>query len=328
MRSARLRSLAKINLDLRVLHKNADGFHEMRTVFHTISLADRLDVEFEASRSTQIGIEDSAAIPDNLVVRAARSVLDALRITARVQFRLTKNIPMGGGLGGGSSNAAAVLLALPVLTGRSLPIEKLLELAAKLGSDVPFFLLGGAAVGIGRGTEIYPLADLDEELLLVIAPDVSVSTGPAYQALNRSADPIKWSSGIHGFEKICWAFERSGSAAEAIQASANDFEASVFRQHPVLRKMKSKLSALSAGARMTGSGSAIFGLFRTSEERTRAEKELRGDPLFRNSRFFSAELVRRRKYQRLWRRQLQEHLIAGDNSWPPRSRYAKIALQN
>ena len=323
IRSASLPSLAKINLDLRVLHKNPHGFHEMRTVFHTISLADRLDVEFEASPRTQIGIEDSAAIPDNLVVRAARSVLGALRTTARIRFRLTKKIPMGGGLGGGSSNAAAVLLALPVLAGRALPLEKLLELAADLGSDVPFFLLGGAVVGIGRGTEIYPLADLDDEPLLLIAPGVHVATGPAYQALNRTADPGKWSSGIRSFEKTCWTFERSGSAAEGIQVSANDFEASVFRQHPNLRKLKAKLSVLSAGARMTGSGSAIFGLFHSLEERRHAEKELRDDPLFRNCRFFRAELVRRSKYQRLWRRQLQEHITGNDDSWPPRSGYAK-----
>ena len=126
-RRARLRSLAKINLDLRVLHRNPDGFHEMRTVFHTISLSDLLEVEYVASRRTEIDIEDSAQIPDNLVVRAARLALDALRMNARVQFRLTKRIPMGGGLGGGSSNAGAVLLALPVLAGRIRAEEKLLS---------------------------------------------------------------------------------------------------------------------------------------------------------------------------------------------------------
>jgi 4-diphosphocytidyl-2-C-methyl-D-erythritol kinase len=322
-RRARLRSLAKINLDLRVLHRNPDGFHEMRTVFHTISLSDLLEVEYVASRRTEIDIEDSAQIPDNLVVRAARLALDALRMNARVQFRLTKRIPMGGGLGGGSSNAGAVLLALPVLAGRILPLETLLELAAGLGSDVPFFLQGGAAVGIGRGTEIYPLADLAEESLLLVAPGVHVSTGPAYQTLNRGSSPGAWMRSIQNFQSYVSELERAGSAVTASPISVNDFESSVFSQYPQLRRIRAKLSALGGGARMTGSGSAIFGLFSSDEKRRSAEKRLTADRTFRNSRFLNASLVRRSAYQQLWRRQLKEHITAADDSWPPRSRYAK-----
>ncbi len=133
-------------------------------MFQTISLADTIEIEFGARRSplskSRLSIDDAEGIPDNLILRAARAVLDAMGIAARVHFRLIKRIPMGGGLGGGSSNAAAVLLALPVLAGRDLPMETRLEIAASLGSDVPFFLLGGTALGVGRGTELYPLADL------------------------------------------------------------------------------------------------------------------------------------------------------------------------
>src|SRR6516162_3916918 len=136
VRRATLRSLAKINLDLRVLHKNPDGFHEMRTVFHTISLADTLHVEYQSARQTKVTLDDPAGIPDNLVTRAARAALNALRTNARAHFRLAKTIPMGAGLGGGSSNAAAVLLALPALAGRTLPSETLMQLATDLGSDV------------------------------------------------------------------------------------------------------------------------------------------------------------------------------------------------
>ena len=118
IRRATIKSLAKINLDLRVLHQRPDGFHELRTVFQTISLADTIDIEYEPARRTEISLDDPLAIPGNLVVKAAQAVLDALKIHARVHFRLRKKIPMGGGLGGGSSNAAAVLLALPVLAGR------------------------------------------------------------------------------------------------------------------------------------------------------------------------------------------------------------------
>src|SRR5437773_2208639 len=103
-RSVRLKSLAKVNLDLRVLHKRADGFHELRTVLQTVSLADTIEIEYQAARRTTLDLEDSLAIPDNLVLRAARAVLDAMKVHARIRFRLQKRIPMGGGLGGGSSN--------------------------------------------------------------------------------------------------------------------------------------------------------------------------------------------------------------------------------
>src|SRR5258708_40318718 len=154
-RRATLRSLAKINLDLRGRHKRADGYHELRSVFQPISLADTIEVEYQPARRTELTLEDALAIPDTLILRAARAVLDESRHAARVRFRLTKRIPMGGGLGGGSSNAAAVLLALPVLTGSAIPFDRLREIAVALGSDVPFFLTGGTAVGLGRGAELY-----------------------------------------------------------------------------------------------------------------------------------------------------------------------------
>ena len=139
IRSARLRSLAKINLDLRILHRRADGFHELRTVFQTVSLADIIEIEFEPARKTTLEIEDSLNIPDNLVLRAAQAALDAIKMHGHVRLKLRKQIPMGAGMGGGSSNAAAVLLALPVLAGKAIAYDKLLPLAAELGSDVPFF---------------------------------------------------------------------------------------------------------------------------------------------------------------------------------------------
>src|SRR5580700_5024130 len=110
--TASLRAFAKINLDLRVLHARADGYHEIRTIFHTVSLADRIDVEFTVARRTAIQIDGDVNIPDNLIMKATRLALETMRTSARVAFRLRKRIPMGAGLGGGSSDAAAVLLAL------------------------------------------------------------------------------------------------------------------------------------------------------------------------------------------------------------------------
>jgi hypothetical protein len=155
-RRVRVRALAKLNLDLRVLGKRPDGYHELRTIFQTISLADSLEIAFTPGRKTVVELQDSLAIPDNLVTRAAHLAMEAMGAGGCVEIRLTKRIPMGAGLGGGSSDAAAVLLALPVLAGRKLDLAKLSELGQQLGSDVPFFLLGGTAVGIGRGTNSFP----------------------------------------------------------------------------------------------------------------------------------------------------------------------------
>src|SRR4030095_15740590 len=148
-RRARVRALAKINLDLRVLGKRPDGFHELRTVFQTISLADTLEIAYTQARKTAISLVDELQIADNLVVRAARLVMQAMRATGQIEIRLTKRIPIGAGLGGGSSDAAAVLLALPALVGRHAELPMLCTLGEQLGSDVPFFLVCGHPVGIG-----------------------------------------------------------------------------------------------------------------------------------------------------------------------------------
>ncbi len=314
MKSLKIQALAKINLDLRILNKRPDGFHELRTVFQTISLADTIEINYEAARRTELTLDGNVDIPDNLVARAAHAVLDRTKTHARVRFRLTKRIPMGAGLGGGSSDAAAVLLALPILIGRRAPID---EIAAELGSDVPFFLEGGTALGIGRGTELYRLPDIAEEPILLVAPGIHVATGPAYAALGRGLTFTGLSTKINGFREFVCALSGKRRASQASALSENDFEAVVFRQYPKLQKIARKLRTAGAeGVRMTGSGSAIFALFRSIEERERARKVSDGDAI-------SARLVSRGAYQRLWRRQLRDHIIAGEDLWPPRSRYER-----
>jgi 4-diphosphocytidyl-2-C-methyl-D-erythritol kinase len=226
---------------------------------------------------------------------------------------------MGGGLGGGSSNAAAVLLALPVLIGRPLAAERI---AAELGSDVPFFLSGGAAVGIGRGTEVYEIPDLKPQPILVVSPGLHVATGPAYQALDlqmsRGLTGSDSSSKINEFQAFVRVLASGHSAGAASPFSTNDFEAVVFREFPQLQTIGRKLSKLAAGVRMTGSGSAIFALFGSRAKRDRAEAVLKGRHLV-----FPASLVSRAGYRRLWRRQLNEHLGGDESLWPLQSRYAK-----
>ncbi len=321
-RRARIKSLAKVNLDLRVLAKRPDGFHDLRTVFQTISLADSIDVQYEKSRKTAIFLQDDLGIPDNLINRAAHSVLDAMKLNARVTFTLKKRIPMGGGLGGGSGNAASVLLALPVLAGRVLPLESLMEIGAGLGSDVPFFLTGGTVMALDRGTELYALPDIAEEPVLLVSPAVHVATGPAYAALGRGLTFTALSSSINSFQAFVRALgdERSARAASAF--SANDFETVVFKQHPQLKKIAAKLRKV-GGVRMSGSGSTVFALFSSKEERARAKRLLDRDRVFGGCGIVEAELVSRKHYHRLWRRQLREHLNPSEVLWPPRSRYAQ-----
>ena len=180
--TVRLRSLAKINLDLRVLNKRPDGYHNLRTIFQTVSLADTIEIAYTPSRRLSIDLHSAIDIPGNLIIKAA----ELLAQPGHFDIRLTKRIPMGGGLGGGSSNAASMLLAIPVLTNKPVALERLLDLATQLGSDVPFFLLGGAALGLDRGTELYPLADLERYPTILITPPIHISTAEAYRKLNRT----------------------------------------------------------------------------------------------------------------------------------------------
>jgi 4-diphosphocytidyl-2-C-methyl-D-erythritol kinase len=308
-RQARVRALAKINLDLRVLGKRPDGYHELRTIFQTVSLADTLEIHFAPARKTSIELSDSARIPDNLVVRAAGLAMDAMRVTGRVSMQLEKRIPMGAGLGGGSSDAAAVLLALPVLAGRELPLETLCRIGQQLGSDVPFFLLGGTAAAIGRGTELFPLPDAPARAALIVAPDIHVSTAEAYRALSARLTSESQENKIFSFQTQTW--DVGGAAA-----GVNDFEAVVFERESRLAALKRKLSGAGASpAMMSGSGSALFGFFRDREAVGRARE------LFGSEKTFRISLVGRARYRGIWERALAPHIER--RVWPPRSRYMR-----
>lgn len=312
-RRARVDALAKINLGLKVLERRADGYHELRTVYQTISLADTIDVEFSPARRTSIELASEPEIAGNLVLSAARLAMDAMRACGQVRFRLKKRIPIGAGLGGGSSDAAAVLLALPALAGKRIPTGVLAQLAGELGSDVPFFLLGGAALGVGRGSEVYPLPELPRSRGLLVAPDIHVSTAEAYQALGRKLTFEPQGNMISSFQSWVWRSEAGVSGASGLLPSGNDFEPVVFRQYPRLRTIKTRLRKVGAEpAMLTGSGSALFGLFRTREK---LEAAL---PLFQKERVFRFVFVSRAGYRALWRRRLRPHIE--EELWPPQHR--------
>jgi 4-diphosphocytidyl-2-C-methyl-D-erythritol kinase len=313
VRRARVDAMAKLNLDLRVLYRRPDNYHELRSVFQTISLADRIEIAFTPARNTDVAIEDELHIPDNLVVRAANLVMAEPGPRGHVEFRLHKRIPMGAGLGGGSSDAAAVLVALPVLSGRAIPLARMIELAAQLGSDVPFFLLGGTAAGIGRGAELFPLPDSPTCHGIVISTGVHVSTAEAYTALGPGLTTESIQNKIVSFQSRLWSQEQLCEQA----GSRNDFETVVFRKHPRLASLKRRLLKLGGKpAMMTGSGSALFALFRSREEVSRAIQSIRGEV-----EVFPITLVSRRRYQTLWWKWLGEHM--DEKRWPPRSRYVR-----
>ena len=312
----RLRSLAKINLDLRVLHKRPDGFHELRTIFQTISLADRIEVEYQRGRA-KVELKSNIDIPGNLILKASDLVMRAARASGQLRIRLTKRIPMGGGLGGGSSNAAAMLLALPKLLNKKLPLEKLMELAAELGSDVPFFLMGGAAVGLGRGTELYPLPDVPASPGLLITPDIHSSTAAAYAALNRRPQDKLSAPIVNDFQSVV--LSACSPIPNPQSQPINDFETVVFHQHPQLKSIKGKLLKLGAWrAMMTGSGSALFGLFPSRELRDRAARLFFKD--FVREQVYPFTMVNRGRYRALWWRQLG--FSSEGKTWPPQDRYA------
>jgi 4-diphosphocytidyl-2-C-methyl-D-erythritol kinase len=307
--SARVRALAKINLDLRVLGKRPDGFHELRTIFQTISLADTLDIAFTKARRTEIVLDDALQIENNLVTRAARLAMEAMRITGRVEMRLMKRIPMGAGLGGGSSDAAAVLLALPAIAGRKIDLEKLSTIAADLGSDVPFFLLGGTAVGIGRGTELFPLPDAPPMAGVLVAPGVHVNTAQAYRDLSPRLTTDLQLNKMVSFQSLTW----DTSSLASVQ---NDFEEVVFEQHPELAALKKRLvRAGAAVSLMSGSGSSVYGLFR---DRNRIKHALEA---VGQKQAFRISLVSRVRYRAMWWRALAQHMKPG--LWPPQNRYSR-----
>ena len=274
--SVRLPAFAKINLCLHVIGRRPDAFHELRTIFQAIRLHDTL--ELARTKSAGISLEiDGAELspgPDNLVHRAIADISSKVGFRGGVHARLEKHIPIARGLGGGSSDAAAALIGMLRLTGAKLPLAALIEIAAGLGADVPFFLFGGRALAVNRGDEIYPLPDVPKRTILVVSPkDIGVSTKDAYQWVseeltNRSEPPKIW-----GFCALCWSRQGAGLS--------NDFEKPVFRRHPRLGEIRAGLlQGGAADAALAGSGSAVFGVFRNPARARRTARSFPEDSVF------------------------------------------------
>jgi 4-diphosphocytidyl-2-C-methyl-D-erythritol kinase len=252
-----VRARAKINLDLRILGRRPDGYHELRTIFQTLGWHDTVAVSRVQGPLTMTG--DASKMPldrSNLAWRAADALWAAAgsrREPSGARIAIVKRIPLQAGLGGGSSDAAAALVALNQLWNFGLSREELAAVARPLGADVAFFLTGGTALGLGRGDEIYPLADLPSHHVVVAWPAHGVSTVDAY----------RWFTEFHARRPGA---ERNGHPRgwdpAHLDASGNDLEAPVEAHRPEIRKIRRALVSGGARlARMSGSGSAVFGLF-------------------------------------------------------------------
>jgi len=269
-----IRAHAKINLDLRVLGTRADGFHELRTVFQAISLHDTIAC---VPREGPFAIECAAAgVPldrSNLIWRAADALWRSLRRSGPVRdvvVRLDKLIPLQAGLGGGSADAAATLVALARAWRVPVRPAQLTDVAGTLGADVPFFLAGGTALGLGRGDEIYPLADLPRHWVVVLVPGFGVSSREAYGWYDAERDLAR---GALVREPQHVPGPWPSRAAQMI----NDLEAAIARHHPEVDQMKAALRRAGAlAAAMSGSGSAVFGLFQKRRDALAAVGSLSG----------------------------------------------------
>ncbi|HTV59924.1 MAG TPA: 4-(cytidine 5'-diphospho)-2-C-methyl-D-erythritol kinase [Verrucomicrobiae bacterium] len=291
--SVRVPAFAKINLCLHVIGRRPDGYHELRTIFQAISLHDTL--ELRRTKSSQVTLEiegaELSAGRDNLVHRAIEAIGGKLDFRGGIHARLVKRIPIARGLGGGSSDAAAAMIAMLRLTGAKLPLSELMEVASGLGADVPFFLFGGRALAVNRGDEIYPLPDAPRRTILVVSPkETGVSTKEAYQwvseELTKRTEPPK----IWGFCALCWSRQGAGVS--------NDFEGPVFRRHPRLGEIRAGLlQGGAADAALAGSGSAVFGVFRNPARARRTARKFPEDSVF------AVQTLSRKEYARAlgWR---------------------------
>jgi 4-diphosphocytidyl-2-C-methyl-D-erythritol kinase len=259
MKTVVVRACAKINLELRILGRRGDGYHELRTTFQSLALHDTLTLRRTRGPFTiESNARDIPLDETNLIWRAAQALWSASGRRSEVRgatVHVRKRIPAGAGLGGGSSDAAATLVGLATVWNLRIGFERLHEVAASLGSDVPFFLLGATALGLGRGEVLYPLPVLPSTPVVLVHPHFAVSTADAYRwYAARDPRDVRPTG-----QQISLPLHPAGLAV------VNDLESVVMSRYPAIARVRRALLASGASvAMMSGSGSTVFGLFATS----------------------------------------------------------------
>jgi 4-diphosphocytidyl-2-C-methyl-D-erythritol kinase len=270
-----VRAFAKVNLALEVLGPRPDGYTEIETVFQTIDLFDTIELCADPGSRGALGLETVGPEPcpmeQNLAWRAARAWLDRAGDPFGVALRLAKGLPAGAGLGGGSADAAAVLWGLDRLAAEPLGEPELERLAAGLGADVPYLLSGGLALGTGRGDRIERLDDLPTRPIVVAWPGFGLSTAEVYRRARAGLTATGPASKMRRF------LSRLRPSENDIPAPFNDLYPAAAEMAPAVQRLAGRLSALGGLGGMTGSGSAVFGLFTDERAAAAAAKRLGED---------------------------------------------------
>lgn len=267
---------AKVNLILRVLDRRPDGYHNLWSIMQTVGLEDEISIRVASNHSDiQLRCDDSSLRADhsNLVYRAAAAMLERSGKTIGLEIHLTKRIPMGAGLGGGSSDAASTIIGLNHLLGLDWSSAQMADVGQALGSDVPFFCYAPAAIVSGRGERVWPIQLTGNRWIVLINPGFPVETKWAYRQLSDGRTGLAPLSEqlrqLEASDRLSW--------GEILSQAINDFEAPVFTAHPVLRELKKDLLAEGAElALLSGSGATVFGVFQDEAVATNAARRFQG----------------------------------------------------
>lgn len=269
---------AKINLVLRILDHRPDGYHNLWSLMQIVRLEDELSISLNDKHSSIIlRCDDSSLKTDssNLVYRAAAVVLEHSGRVVGLDLVLSKRIPMGAGLGGGSSDAAATIIGLNQLLNLGWSMEKMAHVGQALGSDVPFFFFAPSAIVEGRGEKVDPVRIRGSRWVVLVNPGFPVETKWAYQQLSISRIGVRPLSEAH----VALGKASALSWESVLQAAENDFETAVFKTHPALHRIKQKLLAEGAeGALLSGSGATVFGVFRDETSARQAQSSFQTEP--------------------------------------------------
>ena len=268
MKSLTLKAYAKINVGLRIIGQRDDGYHSIKTLYQTVNIYDEVKLNLKDEQGVTFNWQGEK-VPDgddNICSKAANSFFEFIGEEKGVNIELEKTLPVGSGLGGGSSDAACVIRGLNELLDTKLSIKNMEDIASELGSDIPFFIRGGCQYDEGIGDELSPGELSEEWVLLLVVPDIHIDTSWAYEGIH----PLSLTRNINDVNLA--SFPHNGDAKNR-KMFRNDFEPLVFSKYPEISDIKKSLLKSEAEfASLSGSGSAVYGLYETTEKAEKAMK--------------------------------------------------------